>query len=79
MPRKGTNGPVGARKYHNLTIDADVHDALVAEQDRMARQFGFKPSLSQLVKHLIFNTGKDHPERIARRMGATFDDGPTAA
>ena len=81
MPRAGTNGTKGNRKYHNLTVDADVHVALVAHQDRLAGAFGFKPSLSQVVRHLIFNTA-DTPERLASRMGATFvarDDGPTAA
>ncbi len=74
MPRAGSNGIPGNRKYHNLTIDADVHAALLTEQDRLSKQWGFKPSLSQLVRYLIFATG-DTSERLANRMGATFDDG----
>lgn len=53
MPRAGTNGPEGARKYRNVTIDADVHAALVVQQDRLEKAMGFKPSLSQVVRHLI--------------------------
>lgn len=53
MPRKGTNGTPGDRKYHNLTIDADVHTALLTEQDRLTNQWGFKPSLSQVIKHMV--------------------------
>lgn len=53
MPRKGTNGPPGNRKTHNLTVDADSHAALLIMQDGLAQQWGFKPSLSQVMKYLI--------------------------
>jgi len=81
MPKAGANGTPGARKYRNVTMDAEVHDALVEMQTKLRRQWGFRPSLSQVVKHLIHSSAGsvDTPERLARRMSATFDDGPTAA
>lgn len=71
MPKAGTNGTPGQRKYRNVTMDAEVHEALVTEQDRLRRQWGFRPSLSQVVRHLLFAVPP------APRKG--FDDGPTAA
>lgn len=53
MPRKGTNGAVGDRKYRNITVDAEVHTLLVTAQDKLSSKLGFKPSLSQVVKHLV--------------------------
>jgi len=53
MPRKGTNGEPGARRHYNLTVDADTFKALVNHQTRMQERFGFKPSMPQVVRHIV--------------------------
>ena len=53
MPRKGANGEPGARRHYNLTVDAETFKALVNQQDRLANRLGFKPSMPQVVRHIV--------------------------
>ncbi len=40
-------------KTRNITVNADVQEALVAVQTRLVKKFGFEPNLSQTIRHLI--------------------------
>lgn len=41
------------QKFKNITLDADLVEALNATADKMEAEFGFRPTLSQAVRHLI--------------------------
>jgi hypothetical protein len=45
-------------KFKNVSIDADLVDALNAVADDLERQFGFRPTLSQTLRHLIKGAAK---------------------
>jgi len=46
--------PEGAHaQTKNLTLDADLVEALNVAADELAKVFGFRPTLSQTVRHLI--------------------------
>jgi len=40
-------------KSKNITVDADIQDALNAVADDFEGRFGFRPTLSQTIRHLI--------------------------
>lgn len=48
---------VSKLKTKNVTLDADLVDALNASCDKLEIEFGFRPTLSQAVRHLIKKVG----------------------
>ena len=40
-------------KTKNVTLDADLVEALNAAADKLELEFGFRPTLSQTVRHLV--------------------------
>jgi hypothetical protein len=40
-------------KTKNITLDSDLVEALNIAADRLEAKFGFRPTLSQTVRHLI--------------------------
>lgn len=62
-PRKGETPalvPSAAKAAKNITVDADLVDILNATADELAETFGFRPTLSQTLRHLV-NTRKPTP------------------
>lgn len=47
---------VSKGKMKNITLDADLVEALNAACDSLETEFGFRPTLSQAVRHLIKKT-----------------------
>lgn len=45
----------------NVSIDADLVEQLNATADALETQFGFRPTLSQTMRHLIVTSKKDAP------------------
>lgn len=45
-------------KTKNITVDADIQDALNECASRFERHFGFRPTLSQTIRHLISEATK---------------------
>ncbi len=46
--------PEGAHvQTKNITLDADLIEALNKASDRLELDFGFRPTLSQTVRHLV--------------------------
>lgn len=43
-------------KTKNITVDADLVEILGKKADELADVFGFRPTLSQTVRHLIRNS-----------------------
>lgn len=41
------------QKFKNVTLDADLVDALNLVSDKLEPELGFRPTLSQTVRHLI--------------------------
>jgi hypothetical protein len=51
--------PEGAHaQTKNLTLDADLVEALNAAADKLAMEFGFRPTLSQTVRYMIRKIGQ---------------------
>lgn len=48
--RRSTNPDA---RYRNVTLDREVHEQLVAAQAKLAKEFGFEPTLSQTIRALI--------------------------
>lgn len=48
----------GQKPSKNVTLDADLQDALNEIADKLAGRLGFRPTLSQTIRHLI-NREKD--------------------
>lgn len=40
-------------KYRNMSVDADIVDTLNAIAEKLKEEFGFKPTLSQTLRHLL--------------------------
>ena len=40
-------------KYKNLTVDAEVVEILNAMADQLTAKLGFRPTISQTLRHLI--------------------------
>lgn len=54
MPRKAANKtPSGATRYKNITVDTDIIALLKAKADELEAMFGFRPSISQTLRHMI--------------------------
>lgn len=47
-----------APRWKNVTLDADLIEALNAAADKLRGKFGFRPTLSQTVRYLINVKGK---------------------
>lgn len=45
-------------KIKNISLDADLVDALNAAADKLGTEFGFRPTLSQTVRHMIKRLGE---------------------
>ena len=45
-------------KYRNVTVDTDVVEILNAKAAELEKQFGFKPTVSQTLRHLIKGASK---------------------
>jgi hypothetical protein len=59
MPRGRKPLPEGSHKQvKNVTLDADLVEALNATAERLEAKFGFRPTLSQTVRHLIKTQGE---------------------
>ena len=44
-------------KLRNITVDADLIGALNVAADRLENDLGFRPTLSQTVRHLVRKVG----------------------
>lgn len=53
MPRKELNMKDGKPRYKGITIDADLAEALNARADELFDQFGFRPTISQTLRHIM--------------------------
>lgn len=51
MPTGNTKGQ--PPKYKSMTIDADLVDTLNSAADKLQEEFGFRPTLSQTLRHLL--------------------------
>jgi hypothetical protein len=40
-------------KYKNMSVDADIVDILSNVSDKLKEEFGFRPTLSQTLRHLL--------------------------
>jgi len=40
-------------KYKNITVDADIHDLLGEVATKLNNEFGFKPTISQTLRHIL--------------------------
>ncbi len=41
------------KKYKNITVDTDIVDILNSLADELVNSFGFRPTLSQTIRHLV--------------------------
>jgi hypothetical protein len=48
----------GGPRWRNVTLDADLIEALNAAADKLRPKFGFRPTLSQTVRYLVNVKGK---------------------
>jgi hypothetical protein len=53
MPRAHIRKKDGVVKYRNISVDSDIADLLNAKADDLAETFGFRPTLSQTLRHLM--------------------------
>ena len=51
MPRGNTKGQ--PPKYKNMSVDADIVDTLNDKAEALKEEFGFKPTLSQTLRHIL--------------------------
>ena len=51
MPTGNTKGQ--PPKYRNISVDADIVDTLNAVAEKLKEEFGFRPTLSQTLRHLL--------------------------
>lgn len=64
----GTRGrPLGVKNdprkpQRNITFDEDLLGRMHSICDRMANDLGFRPTLSQALRHLITTFEKEHPK-----------------
>lgn len=40
-------------KYRNMSVDTDIVDVLNGVAEKLKEEFGFKPTLSQTLRHLL--------------------------
>jgi hypothetical protein len=50
-------------KVKNITIDADLVEALNDACDRLEKKFGFRPTMSQTLRYLIKHIDKEEMPR----------------
>ena len=53
MPRKALNVKDGKPRYKGLTVDAEVVDMLHDRATEFTLEFGFRPTLSQTIRHIL--------------------------
>ena len=54
MPRKATNKRAdGSVRYKNITVDEDIIALLNQKAMELEFGFGFKPTISQTLRHII--------------------------
>lgn len=58
MPRKSVNFIDGLPKYKNITVDADIVDKLNTVADEFQNIFGFRPTISQTLRHVLKEVSK---------------------
>ena len=51
MPKGNKKGE--APRYRNISVDADLVEAIHKVSERLEVQFGFRPTLSQTLRHMI--------------------------
>jgi hypothetical protein len=51
MPRG--NKPGEPLKYRNISVDADIVDIINQTAQELQGKFGFKPTISQTLRHLL--------------------------
>lgn len=44
-------------KYRNMSVDADLVDLLNDKADALKEEIGFKPTLSQTLRHILLKGG----------------------
>lgn len=42
-----------AEKYKNISVDADLVEKLNMKADELEHEFGFRPTLSQTLRHIL--------------------------
>jgi 1,4-dihydroxy-2-naphthoyl-CoA synthase len=52
-----TRASKGKAGYRNITVDAEVQALLGVTIERLEAQFGFRPTVSQALRHIIFASG----------------------
>ena len=45
-------------KYRNISVDADIVETLNAKAAELEKLFGFKPTLSQTLRHVLKGASK---------------------
>ena len=45
--------PSDLAKFKTIAVDAETVEAITATADRLEDQFGFRPTLSQALRHLL--------------------------
>lgn len=45
------------RQVRNITVDADIQEKLSKLQDHLEARLGFRPTISQTLRHLIKLSG----------------------
>ncbi len=41
------------KKYRHISVDSDIADVLRTKAEELEQQFGFKPTVSQTLRHLL--------------------------
>jgi hypothetical protein len=49
----GGDGKPVQQKTRNITVDTEVQELLVQVQDGLTETFGFRPTLSQTIRHIV--------------------------
>lgn len=48
------------KKYKNITVDEDIQGLLNQLQDKLEKELGFRPSISQAIRYLIVHQAKEN-------------------
>jgi hypothetical protein len=54
-------------KHKNVSLDVGLIELLNAQGDKLAIGFGFRPTLSQTIRHLIKKSGQKSDEEVLQK------------
>lgn len=52
---------MSSKSTKNITVDADLVDKINEVADALAKDLGFRPTISQTLRHLIQKASKQEP------------------